>query len=114
MNKLLASIFLITASFTNAQAQEFNPCSAGWHDVWIDSFVCGGDSCYADMSLDKMRGVSVSAICGDRNYCEKWMRSTEYGEEIKVDKAAKVKLSRVYFEPAGEKMCRVNKIKLTN
>ena len=89
--------------------------------VYLKSYMCGGDSCYLDIELANIQAVSISTFCGDRKYCtqydnayEKITAQNEYDgknePKYEIDRKAKVTLKLVDNPYSGEKMYETTSI----
>lgn len=76
----------------------------------VNSFVCGEDGCYLMISTAKQ--PELQTICARAKPCGQWAdQVAELGQELKINRRAKVSLQAEMFEPAGEAMWHVTQIR---
>lgn len=76
----------------------------------VHSFVCGEDGCYLMISTAKQ--PDLQTICASAKQCGEWAEQVgEVGRELQIGRRAKLSLRAEMFEPAGEAMWHVTKIR---
>ena len=85
--------------------------------VQLDSYECGEDTCYLNMHLHDIGGVSLSAFCQDKKYCDKYHKAATKGKDYfdpedkyDIDRKAKVILKPVKNQFDGQKMYETTSI----
>ncbi|AWL27649.1 hypothetical protein DJ533_03095 [Acinetobacter defluvii] len=114
MKKILLALGLCSLQYAHALPTTLT------EEVYLKSFVCGGDSCYLSMDIAKVDNIQLSTFCGDRKYCsqyysayEKMMKNVaedEYQEYELNGRKARVTLKLVDNPYSGQKIYETQSI----
>ena len=85
--------------------------------VQLESYECGTDTCYLNMRLYSIEGVSLSTFCQDKKYCNQYHKTATKGKDdfdpedkYDIDRKARVTLKLVTNQFDGLKMYETTSI----
>jgi len=84
-------------------------------DVYLTSYVCGDDSCYITFEPSDITGISVTAWCSDKKYCDKlyYMAEQNYGVDINLNQTeARISMTQEENPFSGTSTYNVTDIRL--